>query len=100
MFGKNVGRTTYDQTTVGAGISKDNMQPGEQANVGYGISRESMEPGDIIVWSDNGYSPTHSTLYVGNGMMVHAANSRDGVIVSSVDSWERYAGSIVAIRRV
>ena len=83
LFGKNVGRTTYDQTTVGAGISKDNMQPG-----------------DIIVWSDNGYSPTHSTLYVGNGMMVHAANSRDGVIVSSVDSWERYAGSIVAIRRV
>ena len=83
LFGKNVGRTTYAQTTAGTGISK-----------------ESMQPGDIIVWSDNGYSPTHSTLYVGNGMMVHAANSRDGVITSSVDSWERYAGSIVAIRRV
>ena len=83
LFGKSVGRTTYDQ-----------------ANVGYGISRDSMQPGDIIVWSDNGYSPTHSTLYVGNGLIIHAANSRDGVIISSVDSWERYAGSIVAIRRV
>ena len=83
LFGKSVGRTTYDQAYVGSGISRDNM-----------------EPGDIIVWSDNGYSPTHSTLYVGNGMMVHAANSNDGVIVSSVDSWERYAGRIVAIRRV
>ena len=83
LFGKNVGRTTFDQ-----------------ANVGYGISRENMEPGDIIVWSDNGVYPTHSTLYVGNGIMVHAANSVDGVITSSVDSWERYAGRIVAIRRV
>ena len=83
LFGKNVGRTTSAQANVGAGISKDNMQPG-----------------DIIVWSDNGYSPTHSTLYVGNGLMVHAANSNDGVITSSVDSWERYAGKIVAIRRV
>ena len=83
LFGKNVGRTT-----------------GDQANVGYGISRESMEPGDIIVWSDNGMYPTHSTLYVGNGIIVHAANSRDGVITSTVESWERYAGSIVAIRRV
>lgn len=83
LFGKNVGRTTSDQ-----------------ANVGAGISRDSMQPGDIIVWSDNGYSPTHSTLYVGNGLIVHAANSNDGVITSSVESWERYAGSIVAIRRV
>ena len=83
LFGKNVGRTTYDQ-----------------ANVGYGISRENMQPGDIIVWSDNGYSPTHSTLYVGDGLIIHAANSGTGVITSTVDSWDAYAGDIVAIRRV
>lgn len=83
LFGKSVGRTTYDQANIGSGISRDNMQAG-----------------DIIVWSDNGYSPTHSTLYVGNGMMIHAANSNDGVILSSVDAWDTYAGNIYAIRRV
>ncbi len=82
LFGKDVGRTTS-----------------AQANVGYGISRENMQPGDIIVWSDNGYYPTHSTLYIGDGLMIHAANSNDGVIISSVDAWDTYAGDIVAIRR-
>lgn len=83
LFGKNVGRSTGDQLYVGSAVSRDNMQPG-----------------DIILWSDSGSYPTHATLYVGNGNIIHAANSRDGVIISSVSSWETYAGHIVSIRRV
>lgn len=83
LFGKNVGRSTTDQVYAGSAVSLNNIQPG-----------------DIILWSDNGYSPTHATLYVGNDTMIHAANSRDGVITSSVSAWASYGSSIYAIRRV
>lgn len=84
LFGKNVGRTTADMVSVGTGVSKDNMQPG-----------------DIILWDTSfGNTPSHAALYIGNGMMIHAANSRDGVTNSSVSSWEMYAGRIVSVRRV
>ncbi|MBR3161622.1 MAG: C40 family peptidase [Bacilli bacterium] len=84
LFGKNVGRSTAELIYNGAGVSKD-----------------SMQPGDIILWDTSfGNTPTHAALYVGDGMMIHAANSRDGVIISSVSSWEMYAGRIVSVRRV
>ena len=58
-------------------------------------------PGDIISWGySNGYA-THSALYVGNGMMIHAANPSQGVILSNISSWD--AGSsdqIISVRRV
>lgn len=84
QFGKNVGRSTKDLIYSGTGISK-----------------ESMEPGDIIVWSSSlNNTPTHASLYIGNGNMIHAANSNDGVIISTIEHWEKYAGHIVSIRRV
>lgn len=84
LFGKKVGRST-----------RDLMYSGTQ------ISKESMEPGDIIVWSSNpNNTPTHAALYIGDGNMIHAANSKDGVIISSINHWETYAGHIVSIRRV
>lgn len=72
------------------------------AYVGSAVSRNNMQPGDIIVWSEySNNSPTHVSLYVGGGKMIHAANSRTGVIVSTIYEWENYGGGhIVTIRRV
>ena len=72
------------------------------AHDGYAVSRDAMQPGDIIVWSTYANnSPTHVSLYVGNGKMIHAANPRTGVIVSTIYEWENYGGGhIVTIRRV
>ena len=84
LFGKNIGRSTTDIIYDGVGISKD-----------------SMQPGDIILWDTSfGNTPSHASLYVGNDTMIHAANSNDGVIYSSVSNWEMYAGRIVSIRRI
>ena len=84
LFGKTVGRST-----------------GDIVYSGTGVSRENMTAGDIIVWSTySNNAPTHAALYVGNGMMIHAANSNDGVILSSVSDWESWGAHIVAIRRV
>lgn len=83
LFGKKVGRSSGDIIYSGTGVSIDNMMPG-----------------DIIVWStraDNG--PTHAALYVGDGMMIHAANPSQGVILSSIEGWARNS-HIVAVRRV
>lgn len=49
------------------------------------INREELRPGDIIFYSteENGVfrNITHVAIYVGDGMMVHAANSRRGVVL-------------------
>ena len=68
---------------------------------GQEVSEANMQPGDIIVWSDNGYSATHVSIYVGGGSMVHAANGRMGVIVHSVAYWKGGGRNrIISIRRV
>ena len=72
------------------------------ATVGSAVARSNMQPGDIIIWSEySNNSPTHVSLYAGGGKMIHAANPRTGVIVSTVYEWEHYGGGhIVTIRRV
>lgn len=69
---------------------------------GQAVSRANMQPGDIIVWSTlSNNSPTHVSIYIGGDTMIHAANSRSGVISSSVSFWENNGGGhIVTIRRV
>ncbi|MEE3342461.1 MAG: C40 family peptidase [Bacilli bacterium] len=84
LFGKRLERTTTGLMYNGVGVSKD-----------------SMQPGDIILWDTSfGNNPTHAAIYIGGGMMIHAANSNDGVRLDNVSGWERYAGRIVSVRRV
>jgi cell wall-associated NlpC family hydrolase len=49
------------------------------------INKEELRPGDIIFYSteENGEfrNITHVAIYVGDGMMVHAANSARGVVL-------------------
>lgn len=50
---------------------------------------ENAQPGDLICYSG------HVALYIGNGQIVHAANSKSGIIVSNADYKK-----ILAIRRI
>lgn len=55
-----------------------------QSRLGTPVSRANLMPGDLVFY----YSPVgHVGIYIGNGQMVNALNSRTGVIVSSVNMW-------------
>lgn len=73
QFGYSVGRTSTDQLRNGYPH----------------ISRGNLKPGDIVLFERTYTSSrpaTHSGIYIGNGQFIHAANSRLGVIVTSLDN--------------
>ena len=91
------GFTQYVYSRVGVNISRSSWT---QLYDGVGVSYDNAAPGDIISWG-YGSTPTHSALYVGNGMMIHAANPSTGVILSSVDGWLSGSGTtILSVRRI
>ena len=68
---------------------------------GVGISYDNVQPGDILSWGYTDGVPTHSALYVGNGMMIHAANPSQGVLLSNVAAWTRGSGTrVISVRRI
>ena len=54
-----------------------------QYSVGVPVSMSQLQPGDLVFY----YSGiTHVGMYIGNGKIVHAANPRTGISVTSVSS--------------
>ena len=61
-----------------------------QYGSGARVSQSELQPGDLVFY----YSPiSHVGMYIGNGMIVHAANPSSGVRVAAVNSMP-YAGAV------
>jgi len=61
-----------------------------QYGSGRHISSSSLEPGDLVFY----YSPIHHVgIYIGGGMIVHAANPGEGVTTASLYSMP-YSGAV------
>lgn len=72
-----------------------------QAYDGYAVPYSEAQPGDILSWGTSMGNITHSALYVGNGMMIHATNPRQGVLLSNIAGWTRGSGtSVITVRRI
>lgn len=72
-----------------------------QAYDGYAVPYSEAQPGDILSWGTSMGNITHSALYVGNGMMIHATNPRQGVLLSNIDGWTRGSGTrVITVRRI
>ena len=54
-----------------------------QGYMGISVSSSELLPGDIVVYhySEGG---SHTGIYIGNGKMIHAANSRTGIVIVSI----------------
>lgn len=53
-----------------------------QPSYGVKISRSELKPGDLIFYSSSNRID-HVAIYIGNGQVVHAANTRDGIKISN-----------------
>lgn len=61
-----------------------------QFGSGPHVSSGDLQPGDLVFY----YSPiSHVGIYIGNGLIVHAANPSTGVVVSNVFSMP-YSGAV------
>lgn len=54
-----------------------------QAMVGTPISSSNAKAGDLVFYSKGGYI-SHVAICMGNGMIIHASNARDGVKISNM----------------
>lgn len=72
----------------------------EQAYYGENVLGQDLRPGDILCFSSK-YSNniTHVGIYVGDGNMIHAATYGTGVVLTSLDSYIGYGGTLQAARR-
>ena len=55
------------------------------------ISFEELQPGDLVFYG-NEQRATHVAFYMGDGMIVHSANSNRGVVVDSVEYMSNMIG--------
>lgn len=78
-FGYSIPRTSREQA----------------AYAGTTVSESEMRPGDLVFYTNSSGTVNHVAMYIGDGKIVHAANSRQGIIRSSV----RYR-DIYRVRRI
>lgn len=62
------------------GYSVSRTPGGQLANDGRSIDYSEAQPGDIICYGSGGKC-THVALYMGDGQIIHSANSRKGVVI-------------------
>lgn len=67
----------------------------DQSLAGVEVSRENVQPGDLIFYDYGTGVVQHVAIYTGNGQMVHAANTRLGII-----SGNAFYSSVISIRRI
>jgi len=81
------GLTMYAWAAAGVSLShSSSIQSGQ----GTAVSVSDVQPGDLVFY----YSPvSHVGMYIGNGMIVHAANPSSGVTTAPVNSMP-YSGAV------
>lgn len=85
------GFTSYIYKDFGYSLSR--TPGGQYSTNGRSIGYDEIQPGDIICYGKS--KCTHVGLYIGDGQIIHSANSRKGVIISAADY-----DNILAIKNV
>ncbi len=88
------GFTCYIYAVFGYSLSR--TPQGQWGSNGRNITVEEARPGDIVCYSSNGSRCSHVGLYIGDGKIIHSANSRKGVIISDI----YYDNTFIGIKNV
>lgn len=86
------GFTSYIYKAFGVSLPHN---AASQFGRGQSVSRGSLSSGDLVFFNTSG-GISHVGLYIGGGRFIHAANSRKGVIVSSLNEGyysDRFVGA-------
>jgi cell wall-associated NlpC family hydrolase len=65
-----------------------------QSDMGMPVEYEQAKPGDLVFYDHGSGTVNHVAMYIGNGQIVHASNSRDGIKISDI-----YYSNPVCIKR-
>ena len=90
------GFTSWLYKQVGINIPRVSK---DQSKYGQSVNRSNLQPGDLLFFNTSGSGVSHVGLYIGNGQMIHAANSKKGVRYDSVTSGYYY-NKFINARRV
>ncbi len=88
------GFTCYIYAEFGYSLSR--TPEGQWNSNGRKITADEIQPGDIVCYSSKGSKCTHVGLYIGDGQIIHSANSRKGVIISDI----YYDNTFIGIKNV
>ena len=75
------GFTCYIYADFGYSISR--TPSGQYSSDGRSIDYSEIQPGDIICYGKS--KCTHVGMYIGDGQIIHSANSRKGVVIYDAD---------------
>lgn len=78
------------------GVTLNRTAAGQYSN-GVAVNRSDLQPGDLIMFGKSGIN--HVGIYMGGGMIVHAANASRGVTTDTINSGY-YNTNYVGARRV
>ena len=76
------------------GYSISRTPSGQLSGAGRGIDYSEAQPGDIICYG-SGSKCTHVAIYIGDGQIIHSANSRKGVIISDISF-----GKVIGVKNI
>lgn len=71
----------------------------EMATVGAPVSKPNLQPGDMVFFSQGGGSISHVGMYIGNGRMIHAPRTGRNIEITSIEQGY-WASRYVTARRV
>ena len=78
------------------GVTLSRTAAGQYSN-GTGVEKANLQPGDLLMFGKSGIN--HVGIYLGGGMMIHAANPSRGVTTDTINSGY-YFNNYVGARRV
>lgn len=91
------GFTTYVFRNFGVSLNRSSK---DQIKNGTAVSKSNLQPGDIVIFKNQGKTAIgHVGIYIGNGNFIHAANKKEGVVITTLSS-SYYSQRYVGARRV